>query len=563
MPDRRRRMKALDSRRSAWLAFGVAAVISAAVTLWLTRGTTFWLDEVTFFTGDRGFDVRYLLTPHNGQLILGPRLVYATIFKLFGPDYLVFRLVLVAGLIAVAGLVFALMRRRTHGAIALTAALVLLFFGSASGITVTALGIVNTYCVAAGLAAMLALERGGRFADPLAAILLVVSLSFWSPGLAFAIGALVLILGSPGWKRRLWVVGVPIGLYVLWWVTKPGYDDPFYGSLGLDLANVLLIPTFAADSLGSIMAALTGVDYSFGGPPGGAFGPTPDYVWGAVLATAAVAGLALALRRLPPRRWPWAWMAVLLALWASLALATGAFRGPTTDRYVYVGAAVVCVLAAAALSGIRLSGRVLALVLGVACLALGANIAMLRDASDFQRSYADGLRADLAALELARAHVAPDFTPTVGTISNPLLVPATRPSAYFPVADRIGSFADTLPELRAASEDARQAADEIEAQALGLGLKPLPGPPGDVRCLTVRPVGSTGPTFRLPAGGAVVGSTSPHPSAVTLRRFADDFTTGVGTLAAGSYARLDIPRDAAPDAWWARVGSHDPVRVCA
>ena len=555
-------MRFLDTRRGAWLAFGVAATISAAVTLWLTRGTTFWLDEVTFFAGDRGFDLRYLLTPHNGQLILGPRLVYATVFKLFGPDYLVLRLVLVAGLISVAGLVFALMRRRTYGAIALAAALVLLFFGSASGITVTALGIVNTYCVAAGLAAMLVLERGGRFADPLAALLLTVSLSFWSPGLAFAIGALVLIMGTGEWKSRLWVFAVPVGLYVLWWVTKPGYDDPFYGSLGLDAGNVLLIPAFAVDSLGSITGALTGVDYNFTGPPGGAFGPEPDYLWGAVLATAAVAGLVLALRRRPLRRWPWAWLAVLVALWASLALAAGAFRGPTTDRYVYVGAAVVCVLAAATLSGIRLSGRVLAVILGAACLALGANIAMLRDASDFQRSYADGLRANLAALELARGHVAPDFMPTAGTISNPLLVPATRPAAYFPVADRIGSIADTVPELRTASEGAREAADQIEAQALGLRLDPLAGPPGDAGCRTVQPVDGGGPTLPLPPGGAVLGSTSSHPAAVTLRRFADEFAAGVGDLRPKSYARLKIPTDAAPDLWWAQVGTSDPVRVC-
>jgi hypothetical protein len=49
---------------------------------------------------------------------------------------------------------------------------------------------------------------------------------------------------------------------------------------------------------------------------------------------------------------------------------------------------------------------------------------------------------------------------------------------------------------------------------------------------------------------------------VTLRRFADSYTAGVGRLRGGSPSLLRIPTDAADDPWWAEVASSKPVRVC-
>src|SRR5438874_7791277 len=82
-----RGLAALESDRGGWTAMLVAMAASIAVSLWLTRGTTFWFDEFTLFSGSRGYNITGLLTQHNAQLILLPRLIYATVFKLFGPDY--------------------------------------------------------------------------------------------------------------------------------------------------------------------------------------------------------------------------------------------------------------------------------------------------------------------------------------------------------------------------------------------------------------------------------------------------------------------------------------------
>jgi hypothetical protein len=538
------------------------AVVSAALALWLTRNTTFWLDETYFFAGNRGYNLQYLLTPHNGQLILGPRFVYATVFKLFGPDYAVFRVIEVVGVVAVAALIHALARRRIRGALALPPAILMLFFGSVGSVTLAPLGMINVYCVAAGLAAMLVLELRGRFADPLAAFLIAVSISFWSPGLAFAFGALVLILRDPGWSGRLWVFGVPLGLYALWWVTQPGFEGPLYGSLDVKVANVLLIPSFSVDSTGWIASAVTGLDYGFNQPAPALSGAVPDNLWGPILASVAIAAIVVALRRLRRSTWPWPWLATLVALWASTGLATSPFRTPGTSRYVYVGAAAALVFVAEVAGRFTFRARTVVATYAVLVLALAANIAMLRDTSTYLRAQAVGVRADLAAVELARGHVAPNFVPTVGVISSTILAPAVAAGTYLSAVDRNGgSFADTLAELRAAPESDREDADQILAQAFRLHLARSRAAARGGGCSTAHGAAG-GSIFPVPPGGARLRASGSRPATVTLRRFGDAFTAEVGRMAPGRSYSLAIPRDVAPDRWWARVSASGPVVAC-
>ena len=87
----------LDSERACWAILVAAMALSAATILWFTRGTSFFSDEFTCFVASRGFDVKALLSPHNGHLFLGLRVVYAALFDLFGADYLVLRLLQAVG----------------------------------------------------------------------------------------------------------------------------------------------------------------------------------------------------------------------------------------------------------------------------------------------------------------------------------------------------------------------------------------------------------------------------------------------------------------------------------
>jgi hypothetical protein len=139
--------------------------ISATLGLWLTRGTTFFADELTYFVANRGFDLRALLSGHNGHLIAGTRLIYATVLKLFGSGYLPFRILEVLGVALVSRLFFILAKRRIGAAAALVPSVVLLFLGSSGEVTVTPLVITHVYSVATGLGALLALERRDRWGD--------------------------------------------------------------------------------------------------------------------------------------------------------------------------------------------------------------------------------------------------------------------------------------------------------------------------------------------------------------------------------------------------------------
>jgi hypothetical protein len=535
----------------------VAMVASIVAVLWFTRGTTFWFDEFTLYSGSRGFNITGLLTQHNAQLIFLPRLIYATVFKLFGADYSVIRLIEAVGVALVGTTVYALARPRI-GALALAPAIVLMFFGYSWDSTLTGNGIINVYCLLPGLAAMLVLDRGRRLAAPLACLLLALSISSWTAGLAFVVGAGVLLLQRGELRRWWWVPAVPVLLWGAWWITKPGLSGPLYGgATGFKASNFLLIPNFAADSLSAVGAAVSGLSFAFNQTSITVNGVTEDTSWGPVIATLAVVGIALVLRRSPPSKWPWPWFAALVTFWAATAMVTFALRPPSAGRYVYVAAAVALVLASWALDGYRLKRRTAALVAVALVFAVATSLAQFRDASAYLRAYSTSLRADMAAVEIARGHESPTYVPSAGVAHNIFLGATAQPVNYLPAVARNGSFADTIPELRSAPEGTREEVDQILTTALGLHLAPAASVPAPASCRRVDGAG-----FRLRPGTTLLRFAGPGAAHVTLRRFASAFTAPLGSAAPGRYYALRIPTDLAPDPWYAQTSPVRPVTAC-
>ena len=142
-------------------------------------------------------------------MIPGTRLIYAIVFKLFGGNVLSFRILEVAGIALVAGLFFVLAKRRVGPAIALALSIPLLFFGSASEATLLPQGLQHAYCIAAGLGALLALERDSPRADVGVCALLIVSVAIYSVGLAFVAGVAVSVLLRRDRRERSWTFAVP------------------------------------------------------------------------------------------------------------------------------------------------------------------------------------------------------------------------------------------------------------------------------------------------------------------------------------------------------------------
>ncbi len=526
-------------------------VISFALTLWLTRGITFHEDDFLYFIENHGFVFKYLIAPHNGHLIFVPRLIYAVVLKLAGArHYVIFRVLQGIGIAVVAGAFFVLAKRRIGLPAALAPSILLLFLGSSWQDTIDPVGIAHVYCIAAGLGALIALERPSPRRDLIACALLVVSVATFTVGLLFALGAAVSIMLHEDRKRRAWVFIVPFALYGAWLLSPRLNHPPFTTRNGFHLSNILLIPNGVAVAGAAVAAAITGLGYDFSSPAS----YLVDSPWGYVVGAAAAVALVLRLRRRAIPASLWISLTILGSYWISIVLATHPSAEPNQNRYVYDGVVFALLVAADAVSGATISRTALVVLFAATAFALATNIALMQAGGQYLRFYTATDRAELAAVEIARDQVSPTFVP----VREPLLAfldgiaGGARP--YLAAADRNGSFAFTLPELRAQSEGVREAADATLASALRLHL--APAPEGPRRCL--RATGPVDLAVRPP--GLVLSSTVAQP--IMLRRFAAIATVNVGTLTPGKFVTLAIPTDRAPDPW-RLVTSAGPLTVCS
>ena len=543
----------LTGRVCSWL-LGAAMLAAAGLILWLNRETTFSLDQVDFVEDSPGLGPLDLLDPHNGHLVATTRLAYKAILETVGIEYLSFRLLGVLALLLAAGAFYALARRMVGDLPALAATVVLLFFGSAWDHVVVPIGFTNLFSIAAGLGALLAVERRDRPGDVAACLLAILSVASFSTGTAFVVGIAVLVLLEDDRRRRAWVFLVPIAVYAAWWVYALRFDQP--AEPETKLSNLLLIPSYVAQSLALVLGGLSGLAYDFADPL-----QRRDPGWGPVLAI--LAGLALAIRigRGGVPRALWAFLAVILAYWGALALTVEpVVRPPGAPRYMFMGAVGVLLVAAAAVAPLRLSGRGLLTLLAVAGVSLATNLALLRDgAAQFREDYSARAQAQFTALDLARGRVDPAFDPLARAADvSPVSSPA---GIYYEAVDRYGSPAFTPGELRAQSETVRRTADRILVAALELGLDPPP-PRTVSGCRRVAPDTPESPlTLPVPEGGALIRPLDAVAS-VSAGRFAEAPSVTLGELPAGAAATFKPPPDGSPADWHLAVAGADSVLVC-
>lgn len=540
------------------MVLAAGGLVSFLISLWLTRGLTFHGDDFLYFIANRGFDFRVLIGPHNGNLIFVPRLLYAVVLALGGVrDYIVFRLLEALGVVLVAALLFALAHRHIGAGAALAVSLILLFFGSAWQDTVDPVGLAHVYGVAAGLGALVALDAPGRRRDALACALLVLAVITFSTALSFLFATLVGVLLGPGRWRRLWIVAVPLAVYVAWLVAPKLNHTPFTSGTGFALGNVDLAPAYFLHAARSVTDALTGLGYSFTNPAS----YTIDAPWGYLLTALIVVGVAwrFGFRRVPVPRAFWVALALLVAYWGSSAMVSDVLtRGPDQNRYMYDGGVIVLLVLVIAANGWRPGPAALWTLFGVVALCLIGNVALLRAGGGYLRSSTASDRAMLAAVDLARGHVQPNFVPQGEPLLTFLDDIAGGSGPYLAAARRNGSFAFTPAELRAQSEPVRELADRNLVAALRLGLVSEGGAAG-TRCLPVtnhpQPLEVT---VRSP--GVLLRST--RAEEVSMRRFAGVAAVPVGSLAPRRFGPLRIPPDHASEPWHVELPTGNGVSVC-
>ena len=545
------------------LALLVLAMTAAATWLLLAgRGLTFHGDDMFYYANlvtrdgvtSPVYGIEYLVAPHNGHLVFLGRLFYEALFALSGSDYGVFRVAEVLGVLACAALFFAFAVRRTAPPIALALAILLCFFGYANETLMWPFDLHTVYSAALGLGALLALEREDRAGDLLGAVLLVLSVLMLEVGLAFVLGAAVLVLQRPDRRARVWIFVAPLALYAIWWLWARQFHQPSE----VVFANIRLVPYELSNALGAIMGCLTGINPTGDGSPANLVGVTAG---GMVLAGFAVAGLLYRVRlgNIPPTLW--AFLATAIGYWLTM---TAAARAPDSTRYVYVGALLVLLVLVDAIRDVRFGRAASAGFVVVVALAIPANIAKLYDGRAYELDISRATGSEFAMLELVRARVDPGYSPAAdGRVQEAGGALGTAISArdYFSAADRNGSLAMPLDQLRGENSGVRQIADATLVGALGLAPDRAPAPADPASCPSVLDATPSDTAyFKLPTGGALLGSRQ-GASDLSASRFNNgEQSVPLGKIPARGWVELRIPPDSAPDPWWAVVNA--PVYVC-
>jgi len=322
------------------------AVGALLILVWLGREMTFYHDEYAFLLlRDISWDG--LLRPHNEHLSATLVLLYRVLVGTVGTvSYWPYLAVTFALHVAVAGIVYVVVRREASGMWALGAMAVVLLLGSGGDDILWAFQSGTVGAVAAGMAAVVVAPRR----PAVAAVLLTLSLATSGVGLAFLAGtAFHLLLTRP--RALPWLL-VPVVPYLLWLIV--------FGVWGIAPPQFAGLPEYVLSGLTASAA--------------GAIGSVSSVV-GQVVLLALAFGIGRT-RSMPP---------VVLALLVSgvafftIAGLARAHLGPeqaTAPRYVYIVAPSFIVAGAVLLARIR---GPLGMAVGAAILviALAGNVALM------------------------------------------------------------------------------------------------------------------------------------------------------------------------------------------
>jgi hypothetical protein len=558
------------ARRLAPLAaLGLLMVASLLDLLYVTRGQSFYgTDQFRFAFYRHGWSADALLTPYNGHLMAIPTAVFHILFDIGRfDDYHPYRYGAMPLTLITAGLLFMYARKRVGDwpAVAFTA--VILFFGTAWPAILVPIGILSFVIpVAAGVAALLALDRGNHKGDAMVCALLIVGLLIHSVAMLFlGVAAIELVL-DPAHRRRLWVVGVPAALYVTWYAVYSagaerqgsGIEHTQHHGAAAGYVYEGIAMTFGKLAGPSEIAREQGSSIA------------GQRTIGAAVAVCIAGALIAVWSKRPTEKRPrlWALIAALLAFWIVAALARGNGSVAADGRYLYPSAVLLILIVLEVLRGIRLNWIAISIIAGAACLSIGPNLIALDHYGLEARERSSVVGARLSALELeepwVKSHAEWTFRP------SPQLPTAGE---YFLLGTGIysSSPAPNPSEIRSLSPRQRAAADRVLEDLLGLRLSLNHALRRDREgagtasegCLVLRS-GSAKPRveFVAPSHDVLVEATGARPVQIRVRRFGDPSSAQLlGRVPAGSARELRLPPDRLADPWRLQLDG-GPVVAC-
>ena len=539
------------------LLLGVALVLAAAALAKAQWDVTFFQDTWAFLLDRQDFSADAFLKPHNEHIVVIPVAITKVLLEVFGmtsntPEQVAMGL----SLLAAAILLFVYVRRRTNPWLALMAASLMLFLGSAWPILLWPFENEFTLPIVFGLAMLLFLDPEDGRGDAWACAMLVLAVLSGSLGISFVLAAAVDVFvkrRARGW-RRAYVFLVP-GLVYLGWYAGWGNEAETH----LTLENVLNSPVYVMEGFASALSSLAGLSKT------PASGPASiDFGAPLLVALLVAAGFRIRQRGVPAGFWPVAAAGVSYWLLAAFNFIPG--REATATRYVYAGAIFVLLIAAELLRGVRWNRNSLLVAGGVVLVAIVPNLGYMKTGGEWEREQSVFTRADLAALEIARRTVDPGYALSDPEVAGTASLGVVSAGKYFEAADRWGSAAYSLEELEAAPPVGRHYADVVLSRVLPLSTAVRPGEFGSEGegCVT-QPAGSAPDSeVELPPGLHRIEVAPGAEAVFKLRRFASgEYPVVTEPSPGGSTTLLRVPRDEAPNPWYLHVEASQLARVCA
>jgi hypothetical protein len=547
-------------RRAPILLLGLAIAASAVVLALAQWDVTYFQDTWAFLLDRQDFSAEAFFKPHNEHIVVLPVAITKALLAVFGmtsntPEQVAMALTLFAAAI----LLFVYVGRRTGPWVGLIAAVLLLFLGAGWPVLLWPFENEFTLPIVFGLAALLLLDRDDGGGDRWACLALSLAVISGSLGVCFVVAAFVdvVLRRRERGLMRLYLVAVPTLLYLLWYAGWGHESEPHVTFL-----NLLNSPLYVVEGFASAVGSLAGLNTVPINSPG-------QSEWGRPLLVALIALAAFGQWRRPGfSRGFWVVSAGAVSYWLLAALNFVPGREASATRYVYAGAVFVLLMAAELLRNWPFSRRALWVAGAVAVLAIGPNLAKMKEGGDWEQEQSVFTRADLAAMEIARGTIAPTFNLASVAISGTASLGVVEAGKYFEAVDRWGSPAYTPEELEAAPALGRKYADIVLGQALPLSTETETGSfsPAGSRggsCLELTPEEAAGTETKLKPGVTRI-EVAPGPAAeFSLRRFATgEYPVKAKEAAGESTTSLGVPEDRATQPWFLKVEASQLVRIC-
>jgi hypothetical protein len=404
-----------------------------------------------------------------------------------------------------------------------------------------------------GLGALLLLRQGSTRDDLWACLLLVFSTLCSTLMAPFLAGAAVELLfrdrSRPDFRQLLrgsWVVLVPLGVYLAWWI---GWN--LDGSQQASLENLLGLPLYVLSALAFAGASLTG-----------AFPlreVTGSYAW-------ALPGLLMAIgfgwilwrrQRVPPAFL--VGLACAVGFWALCGLNHTAAREFFTSRYQYPGVVFLLMMLAGACQGLRPSHRQLKWMGGLATVAITINvIALFYAFNHTYEPYEERNLTSLAAIDLSWDTVNPEFRVGIGTDGGGAQISARD---YKAAVTRYGSLPITESLLENATAENRAKLDQL--LVLALPARPLPASkvqPNPYRCRVLFADQAASQTATVKSPLLLIRPA--NDVVIQLGRFGTSATAIAWQAKAGRPIGYEIPPDRSDRPWRIGFKGEGKVTVC-